>query len=80
MIRMIVSLPVREKKWLERSGRRQGVSAAELVRRAVAGLRDAEPWSLFQGTVRACAGAWKSVRTDSQKCVDNLRKDWDGRP
>ncbi len=80
MIRMIVSLPEREKKWLEQTGRRQGVSTAELVRRAVACLRHAEPSSQFRGTVRACAGAWKSVRTDSQKHVDRLRKEWDAHP
>jgi hypothetical protein len=80
MVRMIVSLPERDKKWLEQSGRRQGVSAAEVVRRAVACLRDAEPASQFQGTVRACAGRWKSVRQDSQKYVDDLRKEWESRP
>lgn len=79
MVRMIVSFAEQDKKWLEQSGRRQGVSAAEVVRRAVACLRHTEPASQFKGTVRACAGKWKSVQQDSQKYVNDLRTEWDSR-
>ncbi len=79
MVRMIVSLPERDKQWLERTGRRRGCSSAELVRRAIAHLRDSvrdEP-SDVRRTVAACAGRWKAVKTDGQKLVAAWRDEWD---
>ncbi len=77
MVRIIVSLPEKDKKWLEQTGRRRGISAAEVVRRAVACLRDSEPSSDFRQTIAACAGQWKAVKADSQALVDSWRNDWD---
>jgi hypothetical protein len=77
MVRMIVSLPEREKRWLESSSRRMGVSAAELVRRAVSGMRTSEPILTYRTAVRACAGTWRSARGDSQEMVNALRRGWD---
>jgi hypothetical protein len=76
MVRMIVSLSEIDKKWLERAGRRGGVSSAELVRRAVARLRNSEPAPDFRQAVIACAGRWKSVKKDSQAQVDGWRREW----
>ena len=79
MVRMIVSLTEQDKKWLERTSRRDGISSAELVRRAVAALRGVEPACGFRARVALCAGRWKAGRHDAQKDVDAMRDEWDGR-
>ena len=76
MVRMIISLPESDKKWLEQTGRRERVSAAELVRRAVAQLRTSSPESTFRKAVMESAGRWKKSRTDSQALVDAMRDEW----
>ena len=79
MVRMIISLPETDKKWLEQTGRRERVSSAAVVRRAVAHLRARAPEAGFQQAIGACAGRWSGVRTDGQAQVDAMRKEWDRR-
>ena len=80
MVRMIISLPAKDKKWLEQTGRHERVSSAEVVRRAVTHLRASQPEAGFSQAIATCAGRWKAVRTDGQAQVDALRKEWDRRP
>jgi len=77
MTRMIVSLPEDEKKWLESRSRRLRVSSAELVRRAIQEYRSKESRKSLGTVLRQTAGAWTSVKGDTQDHVDALRKEWD---
>ena len=79
MIRMIVSMPAEEKKWLEEYGRRHRLSAAEVIRRALKLYRRqaARPRNL-QDILGQTHGTWKSVTGDSQAYVDRIRGEWDG--
>ena len=78
MVRMIVSLPERDKQWLEQTGRRRGCSSAEIVRRAIAHLRENEQTAPLdmRRIVAACAGRWKSVKKDGQKDGQKLVDVW----
>lgn len=80
MVRMIISLPEKDKKWLDRTGRHRGISSAELVRQAVMRLRESEPAAELGERVVAYAGRWKNFKTDGQKYVDSLRDAWERKP
>ncbi len=76
MVRMIISLPEADKKWLEQTGRRGNISSAEVVRRAVAHLRKSDPEASFQKAIGACTGRWPAGGVDSQTQVDAMRDEW----
>ena len=77
MVRMIISLSESDKKWLERTGRRERMSSAAVVRKALALLRAREPDAGFRGAITASAGRWKKKGRDSQSLVDAMRDDWE---
>jgi hypothetical protein len=77
MIRSIISIPAEDKKWLDSYGRRHKLSSAELIRRAIKEYRSRVGQRNLQTVIRETAGTWKSVKGDSQKLVDGLRKEWE---
>jgi len=80
MIRTIISISAEEKKWLDAYSRRQGLSSAEIIRRAIEQYRrQVGKEGSLQRVLRETAGAWTSIRGDSQDYVDKLRDEWERR-
>ena len=77
MVRRIISLPEEDKKWLDQYGRKQRVSAAEIIRRAVKLYRRHVSEGGYDRVVRETAGAWKSIQGDSQEYIEAMRTEWE---
>jgi Arc/MetJ-type ribon-helix-helix transcriptional regulator len=77
MVRIIVSLPEEDKKWLEYYGRKHRLSAAEVIRRALKLYRRQVSQGGYERVIRETAGAWKSVKVDSQEYIEAMRADWE---
>lgn len=63
---------------VEAKANRIGVSAAEVVRRAVDAYC-ASPED-FRSAVRAASGAWRNRKLDAEAYVRGLREEWNTRP
>lgn len=77
MIRTVVSLDERDKKWLDRKAQEQGVAMTTLVRQAIRDLRmrrgavgGAEP--AFEEILRMTKNTWK--RGDAAAWVRKMRR------
>lgn len=77
MVRTVVSLDERDKEWLDRKAREQGVTMTTLVRQAIRDLRmrrnsgnNAEP--AFDEILRMTKGSW--TKGDAAAWVRKLRK------
>lgn len=80
MTRTIISLPEDEKKWLESYGRRNRISGAEVIRRAIREFRQGKPDRGLKAVLAETAGAWTSIKGDSRDYVESLRKEWERKP
>jgi len=80
MTRTIISLPEDEKKWLESYGRRNRISSAEVVRRAIREFRQGKPARSLKAVLGETAGTWTSVKGDSRDYIDAMRKEWERKP
>lgn len=77
MIRTMIGLGPEEKEWLDREARRQGVSMAELVRRAVQQYRrrrGADGSKDFEATLQRTRGLWK--QGDGLEYQRRVREEW----
>lgn len=77
MVRTVVSLDERDKKWLDRKAREQGVTMTTLVRQAIRDLRmrrgvvkSGEP--AFDEILRMTKGTWR--KGDAAAWVRRLRR------
>jgi hypothetical protein len=77
MVRTVVSLDERDKEWLDRKAREQGVTMTTLVRRAIRDLRmrrgggeNTEP--AFEEILRITKGTWK--KGDAATWVKKMRR------
>jgi hypothetical protein len=77
MVRTVVSLDERDKKWLDRKAREQGVTMTTLVRQAVRDLRmrrgtakGSEP--AFEEILRMTKGTWR--KGDAAAWVKRMRQ------
>jgi hypothetical protein len=77
MTRIIVSLEERDKAWLDRKARKDGVSQAEIVRNAIRRLRNGDEQS-FDELLEATRGTWRDG--DGLRYQRKLRREWDERP
>ena len=78
MVRTVISLDARDKKWLDRKAREEGVTMTTLVRRAVRALRlsralvdNGEP--AFNEILRMTKGTWR--KGDAAAWVRKLRRE-----
>lgn len=71
-MRTIVDLPEEQLEALAELCRRESISRAEAVRRALADLLIREK----SQTRAATFGAWKGKRADARQVVDRLRNEW----
>ncbi len=77
--RIIVTIPMDDKKWLESHSRRRGISGAEIIRQAIKEYRRKASEGGLQCVVRETAGKWKSLSGDSQEYIDAHRAEWERR-
>ena len=77
--RIIVTIPMDDKKWLESYSRRQGVSIAETIREAIRENRRKLNRGGLQLALQETAGRWTSLSGDSQLYIDSLRTEWERR-
>ncbi len=79
MIRTIVSLDEKDKRWLDRKAAREGIPMTELIRRAVKRLRSEETdAAAFDRLLRATSGIGSGE--DGLAVQRRLRDEWQGRP
>ena len=79
MVRTVVSLDMEDKTWLDRRARKESVSMAELIRKAIRRFREQsepEPQSLDQ-LLRETSGIWPGK--DGLSYQLEVRDEWDGR-
>ena len=79
MIRTIITIPPEDKKWLENYSRRQRLSSAEIVRRAIKEYRRQVSRGGLKRVLQETAGKWKLIKGDSQDHIDALRAEWEDR-
>jgi hypothetical protein len=77
MTRTIISISEDEKRWLENYSRKQGISSAEVVRRAIKEYRRNVSRRDQKTVIRETSGAWTSLKGDSQDHVDRIRGEWE---
>jgi len=79
MVRTVISLDEKDKRWLDRKAAREGISMTELIRRAVRRLRSEEAaGSAFERLLRATSGIGSGE--DGLAVQRRLRNEWQGRP
>ncbi|HEX2164106.1 MAG TPA: CopG family transcriptional regulator [Thermoanaerobaculia bacterium] len=80
MVRTLVTLPDEDKAWLEERAREEGVSMAEMIRRAVHSLRSESPADRLstQELLARTAGIHRGGK-DGLAMQRRLRREWDGR-
>jgi Arc/MetJ-type ribon-helix-helix transcriptional regulator len=77
MVRSIISLSEEDKKWLEHYGRKNRLSAAEVIRRALRLYRRELSKGGYERVLHESAGTWKSIKGDSQDYVEAIRAEWE---
>lgn len=76
-MRTIVELPDTQVKALARLCRKEGISRAEAIRRAVNGLVAGQEAAEAQAGMRAAFGLWRGRRPDGRGYVEALRAEWE---
>ncbi|MBT3272958.1 MAG: hypothetical protein HN368_07380 [Spirochaetales bacterium] len=76
MIRTLISLEEKDKRWLDWYSRRRGQSAAETVREAIRQLKDADSEQKKTELLDHTAGMWKQKGVDAIDYVDRIRNEW----
>ena len=77
VMRTIVELPDAQVKALARLCRKEGISRAEAVRRAVDKLLASQQTTDTQESLRAAFGLWRGRRPGGRGYVEALRAEWD---
>lgn len=78
-MRTIIELPDTQVKALARFCRREGVSRAEAIRRAVDKLVTSGEMAEAQQGLQAGFGLWRGRRPDGRSYVEALRAEWEER-
>ena len=79
-VRTIIELPDTQIKALARFCRREGISRAEAIRRAVDALVAGNEKIEAQQNLRAGFGLWRGRQPDGREYVAALREEWEARP
>ena len=77
MVRTLISLPEKDKAWLDKTAKARHIAASALVRKAIEEFRsraESEP-DRFEKLHESVQGLWK--KGDSVAFVRKLRKEWD---
>ena len=76
MIRTLISLTEKDKRWLDSYSARHGQSAAETVRKAIRSLRNTDAESQKAEILRLTGGLWDGREGDALDFVDRIRNEW----
>ena len=76
MIRILISLEEKDKRWLDWYSRGRGQSSAETVREAIRQLRNTDSEQMKLELLDHTAGIWESRGTDGLDYVDRIRDEW----
>lgn len=76
-MRTIVELPDAQVHALARLCRKEGISRAEAIRRAVNGLVASQEAAESQESLRAAFGLWQGRQPDGRGYVQALRTEWE---
>ena len=76
MIRTLISLTERDKRWLDSYSTRHGQSAAETVREAIRRLRSADGEREKAEILKVTGGLWNGREGDALDFVDRMRDEW----
>jgi hypothetical protein len=76
MVRTLISLREKDKRWLDSYSRSRHQSIAETVREALQAYREQNKSAEKIQVLNATAGLWKNRGTDGQDYVDALRNEW----
>jgi hypothetical protein len=79
VIRTVISLDTNEKKWLDKTAKKQHISMAQLIRIAIKEYRDAhqEPsYTEIDYLLQQSKGIWPNE--DGLKYQTNVREEWRG--
>lgn len=75
MVRTIISLPERDKRWLDKRARDKKVPMTAVIREAVKALQDQEErQEALEKALKASAGIWKNG--DGLAWQRKLREEW----
>jgi hypothetical protein len=73
-VRMFLRLSEEDRRWLEGYSRANKVPMAEVIRRAVKNLRQAQAGSTYQDLLQCTGGTWK--QGDGLEYQRRIRSEW----
>lgn len=76
MVRTIITMSEKDKKWLEEYSYASHLSVAETIRRAIREYREHKKGEFQKEALSQTAGLWKSRKVDGLKYVGRLRDEW----
>ncbi len=76
MVRTLISLSEKDKRWLDSYSKRRGQSAAQTVREAIRHLRNTDADLKRTETLNHTAGIWKARAEDAVIYVNRIRDEW----
>lgn len=76
MIRTLISLTEKDKRWLDSYSARHGQSAAETVREAIRRLRSVDAEREKAEILGQTGGLWEGRKDDALDVVDRMRDEW----
>jgi len=72
--RMIITVPEKDKRWLENYSKLCGISMAEVIRKAISTLRREEGENTYRRLVRETQGIWE--QGEGLKYQEKVRLEW----
>lgn len=72
--RIIITVPEKDKRWLENYSKMYGISIAEAIRKAIFKLRHEEGGDTYHRLVREAQGIWE--KGEGLKYQEKLRSEW----
>jgi len=72
--RTIITIPEKDKAWLEVFSKARGISLAEAIRRGIAGLKQKEERNIYQKLVEETRGIWR--KGEGLAYQERMRSEW----
>jgi hypothetical protein len=76
MVRTLISLHEKDKKWLEHYSRMNHMSVSEVIRIAINNFIEGSRTTTRNSLLRDTAGMWKDRTIDGIDYVKKLREEW----
>jgi len=72
--RTIITIPEKDRAWLEVFSKTRGISLAEAIRRGIAELRQKEERNVYQRLVEETGGIWR--KGEGLAYQEKIRSEW----